>query len=51
MNTEAIYVWKLYNGHFLFQAIENCSATAGFSSGEFASLVFSGALSFEDGKF
>ncbi|KAK2181327.1 hypothetical protein NP493_403g03017 [Ridgeia piscesae] len=29
-------------------AIENCSSTAGFSSGEFASLVFSGALSFED---
>ncbi|GFN95861.1 malonyl coa-acyl carrier protein transacylase [Plakobranchus ocellatus] len=30
------------------QAIENCVATAGFSVGEFAALVFSGVLSFPD---
>ncbi|EEC14194.1 malonyl CoA-acyl carrier protein transacylase, putative, partial [Ixodes scapularis] len=31
-------------------AIENCVAAAGFSVGEYAALVFSQALSFEDGK-
>ena len=35
--------------YVLFQAIENCVATAGFSVGEFAALVFSGVLSFPDG--
>jgi [acyl-carrier-protein] S-malonyltransferase len=30
------------------EAVENCIATAGFSIGEYASLVFSGAISFED---
>ena len=34
----------------VFQAIDKCVATAGFSVGEFAALVFGGALSFEDGK-
>ena len=33
-----------------FQAIENCIGTAGFSVGEYAALVFAGALNFEDGK-
>ncbi|XP_023234923.1 malonyl-CoA-acyl carrier protein transacylase, mitochondrial-like [Centruroides sculpturatus] len=31
------------------EAIEQCVATAGFSVGEYAALVFAGALSFEDG--
>ncbi|XP_072452451.1 malonyl-CoA-acyl carrier protein transacylase, mitochondrial [Notamacropus eugenii] len=31
------------------QVIENCVAAAGFSVGEFAALVFSGALEFEEG--
>lgn len=31
-------------------AIENCVATAGFSVGEYAALVFSQAISFEDGE-
>lgn len=30
------------------KAIENCAATAGFSVGEYASLVFAGAIEFED---
>jgi [acyl-carrier-protein] S-malonyltransferase len=30
--------------------IENCVLTAGFDLGEYTSLVFSGALRFEDGK-
>ena len=29
--------------------VQNCSATAGLSLGEYTALVFSGALSFEDG--
>ncbi|PIK40669.1 putative malonyl-CoA-acyl carrier protein transacylase, mitochondrial-like [Apostichopus japonicus] len=36
---------------FLNTAIENCVAAAGFSVGEFAALVFAGALSFEDAVF
>lgn len=31
--------------------IENCVATAGFSVGEYAALVFAGAIEFEDGKY
>jgi len=31
------------------KAIENCIATAGYSVGEYAALVFAGALTFEDG--
>ena len=31
------------------KAIENCYATAGFSIGEYASLVLAGALTYEDG--
>ena len=30
-------------------ALENCRETAGFSVGEYAALVFSGAITFEDG--
>ena len=32
-------------------AVKNCVATAGFSVGEITSLIFSGALTFEDGLF
>lgn len=32
------------------QAIETCVAAAGFSVGEFAALVFSGAMNFSEGK-
>ena len=32
------------------KAIEKCTATAGFSIGEYAALVFAGAISFEDGR-
>lgn len=32
------------------QAIEMCAATTGFSVGEYASLVFAGAISFEEGN-
>lgn len=35
---------------YLIQAIENCVAAAGFSVGEYAALVFAGAMSFEDGE-
>lgn len=31
------------------QAIENCVAAAGFSVGEFAALVFAGAMEFSEG--
>lgn len=31
-------------------AVKNCTSTAGFSVGEYAALVFSGAITFEDGK-
>ncbi len=31
-------------------AIKDCYATAGFSVGEYASLVLAGSLTFEDGK-
>jgi hypothetical protein len=34
---------------FFVQALETCVGTAGFSIGEFAALVFAGALSFADG--
>jgi [acyl-carrier-protein] S-malonyltransferase len=30
-------------------AVEQCAATAGFSVGEYAALVFAGVLSFEEG--
>jgi len=33
------------------QAITNCIAAAGYDVGEYAALVFAGALSFEDGTF
>lgn len=32
------------------KAIENCVAAAGFSVGEFAALVFSGAMDFAEGE-
>lgn len=32
------------------QAIETCVAAAGFSVGEFAALVFAGAMNFSEGK-
>lgn len=32
------------------KAVEQCVATAGFSIGEYAALVFAGALTFEDGR-
>lgn len=32
------------------QAIETCVAAAGFSVGEFAALVFSGAMNYAEGK-
>jgi len=31
------------------QAIENCISAAGYDVGEYAALVFAGAMSFEDG--
>jgi len=31
------------------EVVQNCIATAGFSVGEITSLIFSGALTFEDG--
>lgn len=34
---------------FFLQAIETCVAAAGFSVGEFAALVFSGAMDFAEG--
>ena len=33
----------------LFQAIDNCISTSGFSVGEYAALVFAGVLTFEEG--
>ena len=33
-----------------FQAHETCKTAAGFSLGEITALVYSGAISFEDGK-
>jgi hypothetical protein len=35
--------------HVSPQAIENCVAAAGFSVGEFAALVFAGAMEFSEG--
>lgn len=34
---------------FCPQAVETCVAAAGFSVGEFAALVFSGAMDFAEG--
>ena len=34
-----------------FQAITHCVSAAGFSVGEYAALVFSGAFSFADGQY
>lgn len=31
--------------------VENCVGTVGFSVGEYASLVFAGAIEFEDGNY
>ncbi|CAL1545995.1 unnamed protein product [Lymnaea stagnalis] len=39
---------KFREEHPQVKAVENCVATAGFSVGEFAALVFSGMLSFPD---
>lgn len=39
---------KLIDPHL--QAIESCVSAAGFSVGEFAALVFSGAMNFAEGK-
>jgi len=33
------------------QAIQNCISAAGYDVGEYAALVFAGAMSFEDGMF
>jgi len=33
------------------QAIENCVSAAGYDVGEYAALVFAGAMSFEDGMY
>ena len=33
------------------QAVAECTATAGFSVGEYAALVLAGAMSFEDGIY
>jgi [acyl-carrier-protein] S-malonyltransferase len=41
----AIEKLKLEN----IKALENCKTTAGFSVGEYASLVLSGVITFEDG--
>ena len=50
----AVVVTSLAAVEYLFQEnpkmIENCVATAGLSVGEITALIFSGALSFEDGK-
>lgn len=35
---------------YLIQMVEDCVGTAGFSVGEYASLVFAGAIEFEDGN-
>jgi malonyl CoA-acyl carrier protein transacylase len=35
---------------FFFQGIESTVATAGFSVGEFAAMVFAEVMSFEDGE-
>lgn len=35
--------------HLSLQVIENCVAAAGFSVGEFAALVFAGAMEFSEG--
>lgn len=44
--TSLAAVEKLKTDHL--QVIENCISVAGFSVGEFAALVFSGAITFED---
>jgi len=33
------------------QAIANCISAAGYDVGEYAALVFAGAMSFEDGTY
>ena len=37
--------------HVMMQAIENCISAAGYDVGEYAALVFAGAMSFEDGAY
>ena len=44
------YSTNLYYFFVIFQAVDNCVGTAGFSVGEYAALVFAGSLSFEDGN-
>ena len=39
------------SSHVCPQAVETCVAAAGFSVGEFAALVFSGAINFTEGKY
>lgn len=43
--------YDMYNNcDFFFQGIESTVATAGFSVGEFAAMVFAEVMSFEDGE-
>lgn len=50
----AVFVTSMAAVEYLKQtnptAIQDCYATAGFSIGEYASLVLSGALTYEDGN-
>lgn len=48
---DSLFMFSPDTFHLCPQAIETCVAAAGFSVGEFAALVFSGAMNFAEGRY
>ena len=51
LGLDMCHIFKVIFFCFFTQIVNQCFATAGFSIGEFAALVFAEVLSFRDGKY